>query len=149
MADFYNENLLVETRFLKENIEERVYGKYNLCLQKHISGNYCVGISNDNKYAASGSHDTFIRVWNIENRMQEYFLKGHNGIIFCIAFTPDDKYIVSGSSDKTVRVWDTHQKVQHAVLLGHFNCVTGIVITHDSNYVISTSKDEILLVWKL
>lgn len=148
LVDFYNEELLVETAFFSGNLEERLYKKYGLCVQGHINSVNCVAISNDNKYAASGSADTHIKIWNIEKRNQKHFLKTSSPVL-CITYTPDDKHIVSGSYDKKVLVWDTQKKILLAMLEGHSSYIKGIAVTHNGHYIISASSDEILIKWDL
>lgn len=87
--DYYKTNLLKEIEYIQANIVEKLYSEFGLCVQGHTGYVYCVAISKDNKYVASGSVDRKIIIWNINNQVQEYFLEGHTGSIFSLAFTPD------------------------------------------------------------
>ncbi|KAF9059437.1 WD40-repeat-containing domain protein [Rhodocollybia butyracea] len=53
----------------------------------------------------SGSKDTTIRVWNVQNgTMFAGPLEGHSKQVWCVAFSPQGDRIVSGSDDKTANV---------------------------------------------
>lgn len=59
---YYNTDFLKEINFLQSNTAEKLYADYNLYVQAHTLFVYCVAISHDDKYVASGSHDKTIRV---------------------------------------------------------------------------------------
>jgi WD40 repeat protein len=66
-----------------------------------------VGFSNDNKYIVSGSLDTSVRIWSVENGEEMMKLEGHTGFVTSVGFSNDNKYIVSTSSyEFTHRVWN-------------------------------------------
>jgi WD40 repeat protein len=91
-------------------VQKLLAEKYGLILQAHTDDVYCVAISSDNKYVVSSSKDNTLRVWNLNNKMQESVLQGHTGFVNCVAITSDNKYVVSGCQDSTVRLWDFHNK---------------------------------------
>lgn len=151
VADFFSNDLLNDMEFIEgADAVEELYNNFDLCVQGHISYVLCVAISSDNKYAASGSQsDRIIRLWDIKEKVQVYFLKGHTDYLTGLAFSPDGKYIVSASMDKTVRVWSITHRNQQAILEEHTNCVTGVSISASSKYAISASWDTTLCVWDL
>ena len=51
--------------------------------------------------------DKTVRIWNLQDKIQEAVLKGHTECVTSVAITSNDKYIVSGGGDNTVRIWKT------------------------------------------
>ena len=68
--------------------------------KRPYSAVYSVAITCDNKFIVSGSLDSTIRVWNLQERCQEAVLEGHTNSVNSVAITNDTKFIVSGSRDK-------------------------------------------------
>lgn len=65
-----------------------------------------VAISPDNRYAASGSRDYTIKLWDMNTGMEIRTLEGHSRFVESVVFSRDGKYLLSGASDGTLRVWD-------------------------------------------
>ena len=63
---------LIETEIDKVKNSE----KYNI-LSGHTNYVTSVAISQDGKYLVSGSRDKTIKVWNLEERREEFTLTGH------------------------------------------------------------------------
>ncbi len=60
-----------------------------------------VAVSPDGKWAASGSHDKTVRIWNLENGECQATLDGHTDEVNSVAITLDGMRVLSGS--KTIR----------------------------------------------
>ena len=71
----------------------------------HSGSAYLVCFSPDSKYLASGSYDNTIKVWNIEEKREEFTLNGHSSSVYSVSFSPDGKYLASGSGDNNIKVW--------------------------------------------
>ena len=53
----------------------------NSDITAHTSSVNSVAISQDGKYLISGSDDTTIKVWNLEERREEFTLTGHTSSV--------------------------------------------------------------------
>ena len=70
-------------------------------------------------YVLTGSLDTTLRVWNIENGEELMILTGHSASVTALSVSPDGRYVASGALDWTVRVWDLKDSTVLRVLSGH------------------------------
>jgi WD40 repeat protein len=65
-----------------------------------------VAFSPDCQRLASGSWDSCIRLWNIDNGDCVASLKGHSAHISFLAFASDGETLASGSIDGTLQIWN-------------------------------------------
>jgi WD40 repeat protein/GTPase SAR1 family protein len=108
-----------------------------------------VAISPDGSWAASGSEDTTVRIWDLETGECRATLTGHTDQVLSIAITPDGKRILSGSKDKSVRVWDAGSGQALARLDGHRNDIWSVVALRDNARALSGGWDNTLRLWDL
>lgn len=108
-----------------------------------------LAVSPDGNWAASGSWDTTVRIWDLETGTSRATLQGHAGFIHCVAITPDGKRILSAADDHSVCVWDvsSHQKL--AAHNGHRGNVRSVVALPDNARAISAGFDNTLSLWDL
>jgi WD40 repeat protein len=110
-----------------------------------------VAVSADGRLIASGSKDTFVRLWQNESAGAPApcvdRLKLHTESVHGVMMTPDGKLIVSGSVDATVRVWKTGSGKCLSVLKGHTKFVNGVAISKNGSLVASGSEDGTVRLW--
>ncbi|EKM75143.1 hypothetical protein AGABI1DRAFT_80246 [Agaricus bisporus var. burnettii JB137-S8] len=121
-----------------------------------------VAISPNGEFAAAGSLDTVVRIWDINSGVLLMNLRGHGDSVYSVAFTLDGKGLISGSLDKTLKYWDVRKLVRCRMWLalrqkyipgdekgspcmidfiGHKDCVLSVAVSHDGQWVVSGSKD--------
>lgn len=72
-------------------------------LAGHIGAVYSVCISNQSRRVFSGSFDSTIKVWNLENSRCIQTLKRHTSSVEALVFDGDALY--SASSDNSIKVF--------------------------------------------
>lgn len=77
-------------------------------LTGHLNLVWSVVVSPDGAWAASGSWDKAVKIWDLETGTCRATLHGHKDSVKSVAITSDGKKILSASNDASVRVWDSN-----------------------------------------
>ena len=70
----------------------------------HTSYIFCVAVSYDQKFIFSGSADNSIKVWNLEEKREDYTLVKNIPFVLCIAVTQNGRKLITGSRDKDISI---------------------------------------------
>ena len=77
-------------------------------------------------YAATGSRDKSIRIWDTASGQCVKVLTGHDNWVRGLVFAPNGKFLVSVSDDKTMKVWDLKTGRVTKTIDAHSHFVTSI-----------------------
>jgi WD40 repeat protein len=120
------------------------YGRYyGDAFEAHSMNIYCIDIQGEKLF--TGSRDTKIRIWNLNNLQLLLELNGHRGSVLCIK--SNESFVISGSSDHTIIIWNAFTGALEAKLNGHMDSVLNIALA--GNYIVSASKDKTIRMWDL
>jgi len=114
--------------------------------QGHWSAVQCCAISADGRWAASGSSDQTVIVWDIDAGVAVRVLAGHDAAVNACAFSADGALIVSAGADRSVRLWERASGKELAVLHRHRHIVTSCAFTADGGFVVCGGADGSLAV---
>lgn len=126
-----------------------LYSQFNLITEGHSKTINDSAISNDNCFIVTGSTDTTVRVWNLQELKQEAVLTGHMESVKTVAISKDGKIVASGSDDRNVIIWDWVERVKLSVFGDHGGSVWYVLFTYDENFIVSASVDKCVRVWNL
>jgi WD40 repeat protein/GTPase SAR1 family protein len=122
-------------------------------LERQLTGHQgwvnSVSVSPDGTWAASGSRDETVRIWDLENGECRATLRGHASAVRAVAITPDGQRILSASVDGSVRVWDASSGRVLAKLDGHTDQVWSVLALQDNVRALSGGWDNTLRLWDL
>lgn len=107
----------------------------------HRSGIGRLSLSPDERFAATGSNDETIKIWNLSEHRGRRVLSDHSHGVANIVFSPDGKQLVSGSGDSTIRVWDTATWKCLRVLSVHDGPVHALAFSPDGALLASGNLD--------
>jgi WD40 repeat protein len=68
---------------------------------------YCLALSNDERFLASGGTDKIVRVWDAKTGEVISRGHGHTAAIDDVQFSPEGGWVVSSSFDRSIRCWAT------------------------------------------
>ncbi|OMJ95020.1 hypothetical protein SteCoe_1719 [Stentor coeruleus] len=122
---------------------------YDIYIQSHTRFVLSVAISHDNKYIASGSDDKYIRIWDLQQKKQEFYFEGHKSSVQALSFTPDGKKLISGSKDSMIIVWDLQERCKKCEFKGYIGEIWGLAVTVNSDIVLSASNDGLVIAWNI
>ena len=88
-------------------------------------------------------------MWNLQQKREEFTLKGHTDVVTCVAITQDGKYLASTSRDQTIKLWNLEEKREEFTLKGHNDSVYSVALSQNGKYLVSASRDQTIKVWNL
>ncbi len=69
--------------------KSKATGEEKKTLHGHTDYVVVTVVSPDGKYVASGSDDSMVKLWDIEEGRTAKTLKGHSSYVWSVAFSPD------------------------------------------------------------
>ncbi|HEY3999562.1 MAG TPA: protein kinase, partial [Candidatus Xenobia bacterium] len=101
----------------------------------------------DGMRVVSGSNDSTLRLWDVENSKSIVKMAGHRQPVCSAAVSLDGRTLVSGSWDWTLRVWELPSGRALRILDGHLGAVRGVGLDADGRQGVSVSEDGSLRQW--
>ena len=77
-----------------------------MTLKSHQKPITSVDISIDGRVVASGSHDSYVKIWENSSGRNILQLKHGAAAVTAIALNPKEMTIAAGQGDRYVRYWD-------------------------------------------
>lgn len=118
-------------------------------------GTKAIALSANARWAASGSIDGKITVWDLERSEQKrgakkvFTITGHPLPVNAVTITSDGEQIVSGSTDRTLKLWNVATAKEIRTLADHGGQVESLALVEGRRRIVSGAADRTLKVWDL
>jgi WD40 repeat protein len=106
-----------------------------------------VAYSPDGRFVVSGSADSAIKIWDLEQGREILTLPEHEAAVRSVAYSPDGTRIASGSVDYTIKLWDAGAGEELATLTGHGDAVNSVAYSPGGEFLVSGSSDRTVRIW--
>jgi len=97
----------------------------------------------------TGSQDSNIMIWDLNNLQYIGTLPGHRGFVKCMTASYAKKILCSGSQDRTIRIWSLDSFSTTKTLYGHTGGVHALLVLESSDVLVSGSEDRSIRIWDL
>ena len=118
-------------------------------LEGHKETIYSVVICKKDKYIASASLDTTIRIWDRHTFELITIIEAHKECVRTLTFDSASNYLFSGSYDKTIKRWNLETKKAIKTYKGHDDLILGIDIASNDSFLVSCSRDKSMKIWSV
>lgn len=107
-----------------------------------------------NKWFATGSSDSTIKVWNLATSELKATITGHIMGVRTMAISEKYPYLFSGSEDKTVRCWDLERTNSDAGCQvrdyhGHVGGIYAMSLHPELDLLFTGGRDSVVRVWDI
>ncbi|OEL25790.1 Angio-associated migratory cell protein [Dichanthelium oligosanthes] len=106
----------------------------------HTNSIECVGISSSYGWAATGSMDQKLIIWDAAHQSSRCTCEHDEGVT-SLAWLGSSRYVASGCIDGKVRIWDSLSGDCAREFSGHADVVQSLAVTADGNAMVSVSSD--------
>lgn len=115
----------------------------------------CVAVDQvTNKWYATGSSDSMIKIWDLASLKVKATLLGHIMGVRSLAISTKSPYLFSGSEDKTVRCWDLERSNSTAgceirKYHGHVGGIYAMALHPELDLLFTGGRDQVVRVWDI
>ncbi|CAA9995065.1 unnamed protein product [Nesidiocoris tenuis] len=149
----------------KRRIADRIIREYSdsslvrLSCKEHRLSITCLAVSDDGKFAFTGSKDASIVKWCLTERKKIACVPPkhknpsnpnlHSSSILCLALSSDSRYLAAGDKGSEIRMWDANSLAFIFTFKGHRAAVTGLAFCRNAQNLYSASADKTVKVWSV
>jgi len=110
---------------------------------------FCCAFNPDGSYLATGSSDSFVKIFDTTTWTIVSTLEGHSFAVTGLQFTRDGLKLVSTSWDKKTIFWEADIMVEEKQLLGHTEAILSVCYHPSEKYIVTASADSTIQVWDI
>jgi WD40 repeat protein len=122
-------------------------------LPGHTSWVRSVAVTDDGKFALSGSWDKTVRLWDVANGKALRTFTGHKDNVDAVAISADGHWGLSGggppkgTGDTAIRLWDLTKKAEARQFKGHTARVWSVAFSANGRRALSAAADHLIILW--
>lgn len=110
---------------------------------------YCIDLSFDGKYLASGSADNTVKVFFLQDRTELVTLTDAVNSVWCVKISNQNNFVVAGDQSGEINVWRFGTWELTKKLLGHTARVRFMDMSKDESFLVTAGLDENIKVWDM
>lgn len=118
-------------------------------LFNHKRAVYCVDVSIDGKFVASGSADGTAKVYSLETNQVLCHLKDATSMVWCVKISTLKKFVAGGSEDKNIYIWEFNTWNLIRTLKGHTARVRNLDVAINDDFLVSAGLDNTIKIWDM
>ncbi|MEG4113871.1 MULTISPECIES: WD40 repeat domain-containing protein [unclassified Microcoleus] len=109
---------------------------------------HAITVTPNGKQAISGSLEGSLKLWNLDNRLEQLPQSPHSNSVKVVLVVPDGQRAISGSQDGTLKIWNL-QNCEELLTLNYHRAIQAVALMPDGQRAISGSQDGTLKIWNL
>lgn len=125
-----------------------ITGKVVSSLVSHTDSIECIGFSRSSPWAATGSMDQKLIIWDLQHSSPRSTCDHEDGVT-CLMWLGTSKYVVTGCVDGKVRVWDSLSGDCVRTFSGHRDAIQAISVSAHQDFLVSVSLDGTARVFEI
>jgi cytochrome c len=107
-----------------------------------------IAVTEDGKTAVTGSFDSSVIVWSLENGAARQVLRFHDDQVNAVAALSDGRFVSAGA-DGAIAIWREGSDAPDRILEGHQGPISGLAVSPDGATLASASWDRTVRLWPL
>ncbi len=121
----------------------------NVVAWGHLEEIYCLALSTDNRFVASGARDQAVVVWRAEDGYPVGLFRGHTDSVTSLRFSVDGQFLASTSSDHVIFLWDWKEASDATLVCAHSDFLTCQAYSPNYRLLAVGSCDGNVYIWKV
>jgi WD40 repeat protein len=115
----------------------------------HYAAVQTVAFSLDGRFAATGSADKTIKLWEMEHGKEIRSYLGNNGAVSILAFSPDGKLLASVDDSYNLTLWEVETSKKIRSLEVPDDNILSVVFSPDGKYFVTGTKKNHAIAWDI
>ncbi|EDZ62152.1 WD-repeat containing protein [Sulfurimonas gotlandica GD1] len=125
----------------------------NQKLLEHTDRIWCLTLSHDEKYIATGSDDKKVILWRLDEQKNnfKYFNEHsiHTRWVQTVAFNYNNTLLASSGGDGKIVLWNTKDNILSSTLTGNDDSIYSLGFAKKDNLLVSGSRDRTVRLWDI
>ncbi|MCX7737231.1 MAG: choice-of-anchor D domain-containing protein [Candidatus Kapabacteria bacterium] len=113
----------------------------------HYSSVNSANFNKEGDLIITASKDSLARIWNSNNGVEIFKLRGHTGFVNSAVIDQFDVFAVTASDDSTAIIWNVRTGDSLRTLRGHKHTVRSANFSPDGSKIITASSDRSFIIW--
>ncbi|KKK95370.1 hypothetical protein LCGC14_2673470 [marine sediment metagenome] len=132
--------LLIIVAFALSTLRAQDYPIETVVQTGHYAEVTSVAYSSDGRFAATGSSDKTVKLWETSTGKEIRSYLGHTHNVLYLAFSPDDKYLASVDLDYHLKIWGVPSSKEIYDFFVPNDRILSVVFLPDGNSLIAGTE---------